>query len=250
MSPISGPKLDGGLQYVFRKADIERVDLNSLLSSSKGERISRLNERKLIHIQQAADLLNIDQGDVLDLVERGILSPHRHLPARTHKANGPFFSTYTIEKYKGRTVDYGELVSSKVAAKMLGVSVSTLNDRYVPKKLLQVVLGGGQPRKRYFRLADVKLLIEDRKNLKKYCATTTEAASICDVSAECIHEWVTAGLLQPIQGARADGLGHNLYSRSDIEKLKAERAAFKARCAKEGKTMRYGRSHNNLCLAQ
>lgn len=248
-TPVSGPKVDGGLQYAFSKADIENVDFNLLLSSSKGEHVSRLNERKLVDVRRAADLMNIDRSDVLDLVERGILTPHRHLPLGEHSASGPFFSTYTIEKYNDRTVNYVGLVSSKIAAEMLGISVSTLNDRYVPKKLLQVTLGGGHPGKRYFRLADVKMLIKNRKNLERYCITTSEAASICKVSQNSIHHWVEDGLLHPVSWSRVDGLNHNLYLRSDVEKLKLERGAFKDKCAKEGKTTRYGRSHVNLGIA-
>lgn len=33
--PISGPKVDGGRQYVFRKADLGRIDIADLVSTAR-----------------------------------------------------------------------------------------------------------------------------------------------------------------------------------------------------------------------
>lgn len=239
INPISGPKVDGGKQYVFRRTDIEQIDLVAIWRAFESEHINRLNDRNLIDARQAAKILDIDQGNVLDLAERGILKPHRHVASSRHKADGPFFSMFTIEKYKARTVDYNGLVSFTVAAEMLGVSVSTLYT-YIPKKLLQVALDRGEGR-RYFRLDDVKTLIEDRNNLKQQYVTTAEVASLCKVEEGSVRAWIEAGLLQPICGPRVDGLVHNLYLRSDVEHLYAEREAFKAKRVSEGKSCRFGR---------
>jgi DNA-binding transcriptional MerR regulator len=239
VNPLSGPKVDGGKQYVFRRTDIEGIDLEAIWRDSAGEHISRLNEGKLIDAQRAAKILNIDQSSVLDLARRGILKQHRHASSSRYKANGPFFSTFTLEKYKDRKIDYSGLVSSTVAAEMLSVSVAILY-RYIPKKLLQVALDVGEGR-RCFRLDDVKRLIEDRNRLKQQYVTTAEVATLCKVKKESVHAWVGAGLLQPISGPRADGLVHNLYLLSDIENLYAEREAYKAKQLSEGRSSRFGR---------
>ncbi|PYS47912.1 MAG: hypothetical protein DMF68_14755 [Acidobacteria bacterium] len=240
IKPVSGSKVDGGMQYIFRRAEIEKIDLKAIWQASKHEHISRLNERKLIGLQQAASLLGTDQRDVLDLIERGILKPHRHLPRSRHKNDGPFVSMFTIEKHKDRTVDYSGLVSSTVAAKMLGVTVPTLHNTYIPKKLLQIALDGGKPSICYFWLYDVKALIEARENLKQNCISTVEAASLCNVSRESIHDWLAVGLLQPITGTIAETFAHNLYLRDDVEQLYAEREAFKAKRISEGGSSRFG----------
>lgn len=239
VNPISGPKVDGGKQYVFRKTDIKQIDLGAIWRASESEQISRLNERKLIDARHAAKILDTDESSVLDLAERGILKLHRHVPSSRHKADGPFFSMFTIEKYKARTVDYSGLVSFTVAAEMLGVSVATLY-RYIPKKLLQVALDEGEGR-RYSRLKDVERFIEDRNNLRQQYITTAEVASICKVSKNSVNAWVGAGLLKPVSGPRTDGLVHRLYLRSDVEKLYAEREAFKVKRVSEGRSSRFGR---------
>lgn len=241
INPVSGPKVDGGAQYVFRKADIEQIDLRLIWQASKHEHIGRLNERNLIGLQQAASLLGTDQNDVLDLIERGILKLHRHLPRSWHKDGNVFLSIFTIEQYKSRTVDYSGLVSASVAAEMLGITVDTLRNTYIPKKLLRAALDRGKPSKCYFRLDDVKALIEARENLKQNSLTTVEAAALCKVSRGTIHDWLAAGLLQPIDGPIADIFIHNLYLRDDIEKLYAEREAFRAKRISERGSSRFGR---------
>lgn len=119
INPISGPKVDGGKQYIFNREDIEKVDLEALWHESESEHVGRLNERKLIDSKHAAEILEIKRGEVLDLVERGILLPHRHVASNRHKTDGPFFSMFTLEKYKALTIDYSGLVSAIVAAGVL-----------------------------------------------------------------------------------------------------------------------------------
>jgi len=48
INPISGPKNDGGRQYIFNREDLEKVDLEAIWRESESEHIGRLNERKLI----------------------------------------------------------------------------------------------------------------------------------------------------------------------------------------------------------
>jgi len=240
VTPVSGPKIDGGKQYVFNRAEIEKIDLEAMWRASEGEHINRLNERKLFDAQHAAEILNIDPCEVLDLAERGILLPHRHIPSTRHKTNGPFFSLFTLEQYSARTIDFSGLVSATVAARMLGVSVSNLY-RYIPKKLLHVAVDYDQAGRRYFRLDEVKGLVERRSELSQQCITTAGVASICKVSNHSVHSWVEAGLLQTISVGRADGLVHKLYLRSDVENLYAAREAYKADRVSQGRSARFGR---------
>lgn len=238
--PISGPKVDGGTQYVFLKTELEQIDLRAIWRASENEHIDRLNERKLIDLRRAAEILGVEPSTVLDLAGRGILMLHRHVSLSRHRADGPFFSVFTLEKYKARTGDYSGLVSATVAAEMLGVSAATLY-RYIPKKLLHVAADYGEAGRRYFRLDEVKRLVEGRNELRQQYITSAEVASICKVSEHSVHSWVEAGLLQPLSGAGAAGFIHKLYLRSDVEKLYAEREAFKAKRLSEGRSSRFGR---------
>lgn len=241
VNPVSGPKTDEGKQYVFNRVDVENINLKALWSASESEHISRLNERNLIEAEHAAEILSIKQSEVLDLATRGILLPHRHVSPNRHKTDGPFFSMFILEKYKAQMTDYSGLVSATAAAEMLSVSVATLY-RYIPKGLLHVALDRAEAGRCYFYLREVKTLIEEREKLRRQCITTTEVAHICKVAKESVHEWVAAGLLHPISGPRASGLIHRLYLRSDVEKLRVEREAFKAKRVSEGRSSRFGRS--------
>src|SRR5207253_2107203 len=95
--------------------------------------------------------------------------------------------------------------------------------------LLHVVADYDEAGRRYLRLDEVKGLVERRNELRQQCVTAAEVASICKVSKESVNAWIEAGLLQPVSGANAAGFVHRLYRRSDVEKLYAEREAFKAK---------------------
>jgi hypothetical protein len=240
LMPISGPKIDEGKQYVFLKTELEQVDLKAIWHASENEHIGRLNERKLIDVVRAAEILSVEPSNILDLAGRGILTLHRHVSPSRHKSDGPFFSLFTLEQYKARMLDYNGLVSATVAAEMLSISVETLYG-LIPKKLLCVALDKGDAGRRYFWLDEVKELVERRTELRQQCITAVEVASICKVSKHSVHSWVEAGLLQPTLGVRAAGFVHNLYLRSDVEKLYAEREGFKAKRLSEGLSSRFGR---------
>src|SRR5205085_11479828 len=66
------------------------------------------------------------------------------------------------------------------------------------------------------------------------------AAAILQVTNTHVKRLTDSGLLTPVSGPGIDSFGLNLYMRSDVEKLHAEREAFKAKRAKEGKTSRFG----------
>lgn len=117
---------------------------------------------------------------------------------------------------------------------MIGITVKSLHNTYIPKKLLKIALDGGKPSKCYFRSDDVNALIEARETLRRNSLTRVEAASLCKVSCESINDWLAAGLLQPIAGLIADSFIHNLYLRDDVEKLYEERETFKAKRISEG----------------
>lgn len=176
--------------------------------------------------------------------------PHKHVPLSRHKAHGPFFSMFALQKYQARTFDPSGLVSARVAAEMLGVTVSTLY-RFTSKKLLNVALDADETGRRYFHLSEVKTLVKERNKLKQQYATTAEVASLCKVCMHSVGRWEEAGLLRSMTGYRADGLTHKLYLRRDIEKVYMEREAFKAKRVSKGKNSRFGRpSRRNWQLVE
>jgi hypothetical protein len=249
LQPISGKNIDGGLRYVFKRSEVECLDLASLLAVSKAQSISRYKERSIVDVDQAAYLLGISRKELVNLVERGILKLHNRLNVKGYIDDPYFLSLYTIEKYKARLITYADLVSAQVAAVMLKVSQNKLYANYIRGGKLKVALREGKRGDYYFKQKDVKALANAVEKLEKQTMRSPEAAKILSVDPTTIHKWTIKGILRPVSGPHVDGSGWNLYLRRDVERLKAERIAFKGKCEKQGKTSHYGRPDSKMSLS-
>jgi hypothetical protein len=187
--------------------------------------------------QQSAKALELDVETIRHLAERGSLRPHKRLSCDNSKAGKYYFSSYTIQKYKSRRADHSGLIAFLAAAKLLNLYPDNFYNRYVKTGRLKPVLAKGRRCEHFFPLRDVEALRE----IEGQTIITPEAAEILEVNVSCIDKMIASGLLKPISGPGIDGFGKNLFLRSDVEKLRAEREAFKAKRIKEGKASRFGR---------
>ncbi len=224
---------------LFRKKDLEGVDLRVLLDEK------RVNQQKRYYgdhldVDRAAKFLQIDRTAVVDLVGRGILKGHRQLSNKKHDVDELLFSIYSLKRLVGRTHSFDGLVSAEVAASMLGKSKSNLNQYYVQTGRLKIARLNNV-RVHLFEKRDVEALVESKDRLSSKTVLTPEAAEILGVCSTSVHRLIKAGLLKPVTGPSIDASAINRYLRSDVEKLHAEREAFKSRRVLEGKSPRFGR---------
>lgn len=126
VKPISGPTVDYGKAYIFCKSDLEGLDLAGLISLDKAEKAALRAIRPVLDQKEAAEVLGIKEKTIKELVGAGVLRPHRRLMRNAGNSNQHYFSPYTIKKFQEQKFDYTGLVSSTVAARMLGVSDSGL----------------------------------------------------------------------------------------------------------------------------
>jgi len=73
--PVTGPKIDGGRKYFFRKEDLEEADFSKILPNVKNSTIERMNGRGLISKKQLADLAGCSFEDVGRFLKSGLLVP-------------------------------------------------------------------------------------------------------------------------------------------------------------------------------
>jgi len=73
--PVTGPKIDGGRKYFFRKDDLEAADFSKVLPNVKNSTIERMNGRGLISKKQLADLAGCSFEDVGRFLKSGMLVP-------------------------------------------------------------------------------------------------------------------------------------------------------------------------------
>jgi hypothetical protein len=261
--PVMGRKIDGSRTYLFKTDDVAPLDVAGLIaeerkapliilkSPDKTTRESEDSKAKkkpkperryykpppVFSETQAAEILGLDVETVRRLAEGGALKPHKRLSQDKQERGAYYFSDYTVEKYKNRSVEHTGLVIFANAARMLDLWPENFYNRYVKTGRLEPALDDGRRGDHYFRLEDLEALIE----MEKQTIITPEAAEILGVNVSCVDKMMADELLMPISGPKVDGFGKNLFMRSDVEKLRTEREVFKARQLKKGKTSRFGR---------
>ncbi|MDQ1591237.1 MAG: hypothetical protein QOG71_1864 [Pyrinomonadaceae bacterium] len=272
--PVMGRKIDSSRTYLFKTSDVAPLDVAPLdvaaliveerkarlviLKSTRKEKLTTEDSKAkksptpkryyykpppILSETQAAELLNLDVKTVRCLAEGGALKPHKRLSQDRKKGGAYYFSCYTVEKYKNRSVEHTGLVIFANAARMLDLWPDNFYNRYVKTGRLKPALDDGRRGDHYFRLEDLEALIE----IEKQTIITPEAAEILGVNVSCVDKMMADELLTPISGPKVDGFGKNLFMRSDVEKLRTEREAFKARQLKKGETSRFGRPTARHC---
>lgn len=214
IKPMPGAGTVGLAKYFFKKSEIDFLALSDLVRTARS---NRANESILCE-KQAAKTLKLSEKELERLVESGTLKPMK----KRAKGGTYFFSTYAIEKYRKRDFDYTGLVSSAVAAQMLGENSSTFYRKYVHTGRLKPLKAKGRRSNLYFKRGDVEALI----SLTKELIRSREAAAILRVHNSCIYKMTAAGKLHPVRGPYVDGYRYNLYLRRDIEKLRRQRDAL------------------------
>jgi hypothetical protein len=233
---ISGPKVDGGKVYVFLKSDFEGLDVAALISEERKKRSISKVPSYVLDEQQAADFLETDVYTVRLLVERGALKPHARLLNDGQKNDKYYFSINAVQKYKKNPVDRTDLMCFIKTVEMFALLPDNFINKYIKTGRLKPVLANGRRSDYFFRVKDVESLLE----MEKQIITRSDAAEILGVYESSVNKMIEAGLLKPISGPSIDGYGRNLFLRSDVEKVYAEREAYRTRQIREGKSSRYG----------
>jgi hypothetical protein len=237
IKPVSGRTVDGGSTYIFERSALESVNLKLLLARAKKQSAIRIANASKLDAEAAADFFGITHEELLDLIRRGILKQRKHLQQNKHRY---MFTSKTLNKYKNHMAEFKELVSTKVAAEMLGISQNWFLMKYVYSWRLKAVRREGRRGNYYFRKCDVLSLVKITPEMIQTTYTSAEAAKICGVNITCVYKWTVGGILKPVSGPTVDCAVDNRYLREDVEKLHAKREAYKEEKRSEGGTGRYG----------
>ena len=214
VNPVSGRKIDKGKQYLYKRADLDGLDLGALILKGKLKRDPRGQMHTTIGSKQACEVLGIDKAKLIELVRGNQLQPYLLLSGKGEEQSYLFLRV-AVEKYRDERTDLTNLVSSLEAAEMLGESYGSFCGKWVTTERLKPVKFKHILGKHYFPRKEIEGLIK----FKKETIRSREAAAILKVGKVTIFEWTMAGKLRPISGPHIDGFGCNLYLRKDIEKL-------------------------------
>jgi hypothetical protein len=206
--PISGPGTDKKGAFIFRRADVEHLDLGELVRARKSLLDPRGTKYPTMTGEKVAELLEIDMQALRALVESNKLTPWREMP----RANGDCplykFRRKDFQKYTVMARKSQGLVSSSEAAAIMGVKCGSFNSRWGSGRLPATKLPYGLHTK-YFQLKDV----QRAKRLDQTTVGCLEAAKMLGIPAGSV-----AAKLSPVSGPKVDGHGWNRYLRSDVEK--------------------------------
>ncbi len=100
VEPVSGPTVDGGLIYFFRRGDIEALDLAAILPKAKISNIQKMNEKGLVNTRQLSDIAHVTADQIRQVVDKGHIVPAVTLHPKGGKGPRWFFSPDQIEKFK------------------------------------------------------------------------------------------------------------------------------------------------------
>ena len=73
--PVTGPKVDGGRKYFFRKADLEVADFSKILPNVKNSTLEKMNEKGFISKKQLADITGYAIDWINEVVKNGWVVP-------------------------------------------------------------------------------------------------------------------------------------------------------------------------------
>lgn len=199
---------------------------------------------------EAARALEVTVDDVQSLIADGLLKPYSYRSnSRADAARKQLlFSRHSVEKYLRQRDELRGLISAPVAARLLGYR-KTHNFLFseVRRELLKPIKKmDGKRRNLYFDRARVEALAAERASLKALRAdpayiNTKAAAEILGVNVSAVSKMIADGVIEPRRCWRGHGGTLNLYRRTDIEELRRRRDAYKADCARRGKSRRFGR---------
>jgi hypothetical protein len=210
ITPISGPGVDGGRQFVFRKADIEAIDpAEMVLAARRTSRIKSHKKLSLISSKQAAETLGITVKVLYKIVRNGVLSTYRS--NLTHGESKDCFSLFAVNRLRNLNIDYTRLISISAAARMFGQLHIRFSKEWVQPGCLQVK---HRIDKQYLLIDDV----QDFVRLREKTVTTGEAAKILGVGVRAVTCHLKAGRLRLAAGSTKTREG-KLFWRKDVEKL-------------------------------
>lgn len=177
VQPVHGPMIDGGIIYVFRRADVEKLDLAKVLHSKgyksrcgRGHFLTKIHtDPNILSSSQARVLLNINSQQFAKLHHIGILKA-----ISGYEASGElFFHKSELTAYLSEFPQNPALISLEKAKKTIGLSNRVFIERTIKTGLIDIISDG----------------------LRKYCLKKQ-----LDAAIEYLSRVVTAQQLSKITG--------------------------------------------------
>jgi len=210
IEPVSGASIDFGEHYVFRRVDIEQLDLKNVTHPAR-KKVQERRERYSVHIMEAANILSVHEKIIYDLVSRDVLTPCRN---SIGSPNGYKFSRELIESFKGQFKDLGNLTSMEAAIRVLGryhLRTKWLRMGFIKYKISK------DGKRRLLNNLDV----ESIASFMARVVGRSEAARIVGMNLFSMGYWIRKGTLRPINHRYSRAFKYPLFSKAEVARFKA-----------------------------
>jgi len=213
IQPIATVRRDNKPQYIFRKEDLKSVDWVQIVKEINVKLVYSM-PGKTFTSAEAAAFLRCAPATIPTLVINGLLKPVAVGTKQPSATIDYTFTGHSIKKYLRNCEGRADLVSGKVAAKMLNEKSHCFHNTWVNSgRLKRFKTQGNRGRLCYFVYDDV----QEIALLKNTTVTSIEAARFLGVSLQHLSKLGNRGVLTPVSGPKIDGCGRNRYLRSVVE---------------------------------
>jgi hypothetical protein len=218
--PVLGRKEERRGSYLYRKTEVESIDLKALVSEMKSNRMKSSKREKLfsdpdiLQVGETAKVLGVKEKEIQKFAKSGELKSH---PKSVGQGKGSClgFTRVEIDKFRELFLNNTELVSDSDAAKMLNERISWLYKKWVALGLLNPAIVEGLKSKHFFKRSDVL----EAMIIKKETVTCSGAAKILGIRREAVLRKAKSRKLTPVFSPQGCKGGLYLFLRSDIKKL-------------------------------
>ena len=211
--PVSGKSVDGGPQYIFRRADIASLNLKELIRSFPTLRMDkRKQSQQSIDSAEAANILSVRKEVVSALVRNGVLKPCVEFPRKRDKY---LFNRTYIKGHEGQFRDLADLLSLNAAAQLLNISVKVLRERWLKKDYLVYEISK-DGKKKFLSKSEVERITSFTSTV----VSRAGAAALLDLPWWQIQTLVSKGRLKPVANPYPRALGNQIYLKADVKNLR------------------------------
>ncbi len=218
--PVSGASVDGGLQYVFKRSDVDKLLLTERKSIATDPKLLLEDEDvEYLYGEQIRIALNLSMNDFIKYSRIGYLNPAWPADCRRQGIDR-YYRRDAVKRLQQKLKKQKELLTTTEAARELGETNLSFHNRWVlSERIKRVRVHERSPERPRYKREDV----EEIKKLKMTTIRGSKAAQILNICSGTLQYWRAIGRIKPVSGPTIDGKGYYLYLISDIEEIEQEK---------------------------
>lgn len=203
---------------VFKKMDLEKVDLRAEILEARGQYCRTNHKTKILTMEQVATLLGINTGTVCRLADGGFLKPYSGSSIEGDAAH--YFTSRALEGCKSKVSSYTGLLSEPMVKQIIRQDPTGFYIVKVKKGGSKEVASEAGGNTYQVRVMNVGALI----TLLGQTTTRPEVRIKWGVEARTLNRWIFSGTLKTISKSANAKFNYHLFLVRDIERLQQSAA--------------------------